>query len=241
MHKPLVFLFCLVAPLVARGGTLGIQTAFVGEMKNFALAGSGEAVIDWGDGSAKQIVTLRELRGGYLFLLDGYEEYAKYLFSHIYSAAGMKTITIIGNITGLYTGQTEAATGIDVSRMPSLQFLDCSREQLNDLNVNNNTMLTYLSCTHNQLSCLDLAANTALSQLYCQNNQLSELNISQRNELVSINCCGNRLNREALIGMFASLPSQDCICKIGIYKNPGVDDLTPADINIAYFKGWAVY
>jgi hypothetical protein len=43
------------------------------------------------------------------------------------------------------------------------------------------------------------------------------------------------------MGIFASLPSQDLYAQIGIDKNPGVDDLTPADINIAYFKGWAVY
>lgn len=62
-------------------------------------------------------------------------------------------------------------TGIEL--FTALTSLDCSYNQLTELNVSANTALTHLICHSNQLTQLDVKENTALKMLWCENNYIS--------------------------------------------------------------------
>ncbi len=51
-----------------------------------------------------------------------------------------------------------------------LTDLRCYNNQLNSLDISNNTELTDLDCDNNQLTSLDISNNTKLRYLYCSSN-----------------------------------------------------------------------
>ena len=116
-----------------------------------------------------------------------------------------------------------------------LTYLDCSYNQLTNLNLMNNTALTILFCTDNQLTSLNLSTNTLLTYLHCYNNQLNSLNLSANPAITYLYCWYNQLtilnlnngHNTLLIGVYASNnPNLTCI---------QVDN--PSYSNIA--NGWA--
>ncbi len=68
-------------------------------------------------------------------------------------------------------------TGIE--SFTALTELNCSFNQLSNLNLSQNTSLTHLECDNNQLTSLDLSQNTALVNLICYYNNLSNINVTQ--------------------------------------------------------------
>jgi len=77
-------------------------------------------------------------------------------------------------------------TGIE--DFTALQELFCSNNQINGIDVSNNTNLTILHCNNNPLGSLDITTNTQLISLYCISTQLTALNISQNTNLENLNC-----------------------------------------------------
>ena len=71
--------------------------------------------------------------------------------------------------------------------------MDCSNNQLTELDVSKNTALTELYCNKNQLTKLDVSNNTALTTLYCASNKLTELDVSNNTALTSLYCASNKL------------------------------------------------
>ncbi|MGC6431213.1 MAG: T9SS type B sorting domain-containing protein [Jejuia sp.] len=82
-------------------------------------------------------------------------------------------------------------TGIEDFR--GLSILDCSRNQLSQLDVSNNSNLTQLFCHDNQLSTLDVTQNSVLNTLWCYRNKLSNMDVTQNRDLVSLVCWENNL------------------------------------------------
>ncbi|MCZ8331641.1 MAG: T9SS type A sorting domain-containing protein [Flavobacterium sp.] len=82
-------------------------------------------------------------------------------------------------------------TGIEA--FSNLRTLDCSTNQLTNLDVSQNTALTDFNCDNNQLTSLDVSQNSALISLYCSSNQLTNLNVVQNILLENLNCAGNQL------------------------------------------------
>ena len=74
-----------------------------------------------------------------------------------------------------------------------LTYLDCSYNQLTELDVTNNTELTYLDCEDQSISSLDVSQNTKLNQLWCGGNDLADLNITNNTALTTLYCDRNRL------------------------------------------------
>lgn len=87
-------------------------------------------------------------------------------------------------------------TQLDVSNNPNLILLDCERNLLTSLNVSKNTVLDALVCGSNKLDELDVSENPALKELYCSNNQLTSLNVSKNTELDTLDCSGNKRSLE---------------------------------------------
>ena len=84
-------------------------------------------------------------------------------------------------------------TELDVRQNAALWGLFCEENQLSSLDVSNNTALDRLDCHLNNLTSLDLRYNTKLTQLGCNSNNLTSLDVSQNPELWLLNCSINQL------------------------------------------------
>ena len=74
-----------------------------------------------------------------------------------------------------------------------LMFLDCSGNDLTQIDVSQNTALVELSCDYNRLTALDVSKNTALQYLYCDSNALTKLDLSKNTKLLWLWCSYNEL------------------------------------------------
>lgn len=98
-----------------------------------------------------------------------------------------------------FTGLTELdcssnnLTQLDVSHNKALEKLDCDSNQLTSLDVSNNTALWLLSCSDNQLTELDLSKQMALEFLSCGHNRLTTLDVSKHTALTDLYCNDNLL------------------------------------------------
>ncbi len=82
-------------------------------------------------------------------------------------------------------------TGIE--EFKALEFLSCTGNNLQQLDVSNNNLLNYLNCNGNKLTKLDVSANILLLTLYCSVNQLSELKLNPGGSLKTLYCNNNLL------------------------------------------------
>ena len=89
-------------------------------------------------------------------------------------------------------------TGIEF--FPELENLDCSENQLTQLDVSKNPKLKRLVCYENMLTSLDVSGNTSLTELHCYTNQLTSLNLGENANLDILNCVVNRLTSLDLSG-----------------------------------------
>ncbi len=126
-----------------------------------------------------------------------------------------------------HTNQLQA---LDVSNNTELITLNCSANDLEALDVSSNTKLTTLICISNNLKALDVSKNTALTSLSCSNNQLQSLDVSNNTELTILACANNYLttldmsNNNKLTTLNCSnncLPSLNLSANSNIYEGYG--------------------
>ncbi len=98
-------------------------------------------------------------------------------------------------------------TGIEA--FVNVQLIDCSNNNIQNLDLSQNTALKGLWCKSNRLNALNLNNNTALTALFCGFNSISNLDLSQNLDLVNITCNDNRLTH-LIVGNNASLVSITC-------------------------------
>ena len=166
---------------------MSMITNVSGEVTLF-LNGSGDAIIQWGDGTADETYTFL----GYWSPTQG-REFTGCECKHTYSDAGPHRIIIIGkNITTLYCRFLQL-TSLDVSKNPVLLKLVCSNNQLTSLDVSRNLALLMINCEGNQLTSLDVSRNLALSLISCEGNQLTNLDVSENKALFHLSCADNQL------------------------------------------------
>ena len=111
------------------------------------------------------------------------------------SGEGVSNLNGIGYFTSLtvlncYKNQL---TSLDVENNTMLEKLYCFENQLTSLNVGKNTKLKLLNCHSNRLTSLDVRNNTLLEKLVCYKNQLTSLDVSQNTALKELGCYSNRL------------------------------------------------
>jgi len=70
----------------------------------------------------------------------------------------------------------------------NLEVLDCSFNQLTNLDVSKNVNLAKLYCSNSQLTSLDISKNVNLTTLYCSENQLTSLDLSKNVKLIALYC-----------------------------------------------------
>lgn len=134
-YTTLCFLLCFLPALVgcaSRRMCIVTETAFAGEKKEISLAGKGKAMIDWGDGSEPEIVTLRDkpenLRE--IYETDGWK------VPHIYAAPGAKIISVTGRIAGTAAGIRDDATAVERLRYmcAGRAIIDHNLQPVTDMN-----------------------------------------------------------------------------------------------------------
>jgi hypothetical protein len=187
---------------IARGGT--------GSFSLF-LAGSGNAVIDWGDGSSPDTIALPARNPAQTAYGGGGE------FNRVYAAGGTKTVRIRGNVTVFCTKGTKEITAIDTSAMPSLKILSCGSEAITSL---------------------DLSKNPELESFVCLSNQITSIKLGNNKKLEYFDCAFNNMEKDAVEALFSSLPDrtgkeQALFVALG---NPGYLD---ADTTLFSAKNWA--
>ena len=75
----------------------------------------------------------------------------------------------------------------------SLDFIDCSDNELTSLDVHTLNYLFDFYCNNNQLTNIILGEHPRLEAIHCDNNQLSSLSLSQCSLLHTLECNGNYL------------------------------------------------
>ncbi len=83
---------------------------------------------------------------------------------------------------------TTVASTKGIELFKNLTSLNCSDNQISELNLAALTKLTWLNCSNNQISKLNVSALTELTELYCVGNQISELNVSALYNLTELDC-----------------------------------------------------
>lgn len=143
--------------------------------------------------------------------------------------AKVKEINVSGrNISNL--------TGIEY--FTALEELNCSSNQLTELDVSKNTKLTYLSCELNEeMTRLDVSGCAALKELYCFWNPLTTLDVSDCAALETLNCSYNQLASLDVSGCTAleTLDCSDQTARLGV--NRSADGTWSADL-AARVTGW---
>ena len=99
----------------------------------------------------------------------------------------------INTITSLNVGNKNIADLSGIEDFVALTELNCSQNQLLNLNISQNTLLEDLFVGSNFLTNLNLQQHTALNLLSCYDNQLTNLNLSQNTVLQKLACYNNQL------------------------------------------------
>ena len=223
------------------------------------LVNAGKSVLYSGAGSDDEIVmTITQeqyLAGGIRLAIlsdgdvtiEGVHE--KRIFTdgsaHTYTLAGTQ-ITIRGNVTELDCSKNQL-TNLDLSKCNSLWTLRCSDNKLTSLNASGSSLLTEINCSSNQLPSLDVSSCISLKTLKCNNNQLTALNISGCAALKTLYCYSNCINGEAMTKLVNSLPdrkgmSSGALRVIDYDPSEKRDEnwCSFADVATASGKNWAV-
>lgn len=217
-----------------------------------ALAGSGKAVINWGDWGEgiEETIILSDSLSLYTHTFVYDPNFIGYLNSKM-----PHTIIINGShITRLACGKNQIAeeqlqvhpeylyealfnkgnqlTSVDISNNRLLEYLDCCFNYIETLNLSNNPLLEYLDCSSNNIRSLDVSDNIVLKHLNCDRNIFYDnplLDVSENLFLESLSCNGNHLKNLEL-GRNTALKYLSCsgnwkMSKLDISKNTSLEYL----------------
>ncbi len=128
-----------------------------------------------------------------------------------------------------------------IEYVTTLGELDCSGNELTELDLSQNLYLGFLDCSNNKLTTLDVTRQRFLTTLFCQDNQLTTLSLGSKNAHVlfeddsyklMLDCSNNKLTTIDL-SKCTSLSALDCshneISELDVTNNPVLDSLYCTD------------
>lgn len=151
---------------------------------------------------------------------------------------------------------------LDISANTALERLDCYNNNLEELNLSENTNLKYINCCKNILKSINVKNNKALEEMYLDNNLVDELSVSENTELIKLSCGSNRLkildikNNKKLIELYCdnnqltgldtsnntSMTYCDCSrnqCDVEVDENDQIDlSKLPGEMDVSKTDGW---
>jgi len=96
-------------------------------------------------------------------------------------------------IKELDIGEKGLVGKLKIEGFSELEKLDCSQNELSNLDIRDCPDLKEIYCYENGLTILDLNNCTKLNKVYCYLNQLAELELGNLNDLSEFSCYGNNL------------------------------------------------
>ncbi|MDL2145391.1 T9SS type A sorting domain-containing protein [Flavobacterium tructae] len=91
----------------------------------------------------------------------------------------LQTLICHGNTGQVINGGNGKLKILDISKNVNLTTLDCSYNQLINLDVTNNPLLVSLNCNVNKLTKIDVSKNVKLNNLDISSNQIIQLDLSK--------------------------------------------------------------
>ncbi len=149
--------------------------------------------------------------------------------------ASLQGIEFFGSVYWLQCSDNQL-TELDVSHNTALQELYCGNNQLLKLDLSHNTALEHLACGENRLTNLDVRNNTKLKYLYCSKNKLTELDVSNNLLLKYLFCYSNQLTS---LDLSKNLALEDLCCHynpiafLDVSKNTALTDLGAEGLQLA--------
>ena len=214
------FLFCTCGNGTTDGGGTPdpkitvVTQAGVNRVEDILMAGTGGAVINWGDGNTYSFTLVPFDYGD--FPKTGQE------FDHTYAAAGKYTITITGSGLTHIDWNNNTLESVAFSDLKALEYVDFWNSGLASISVSGCPAIEYFECDYNNLTSipfnslksvkelwiddnllsgsLNLSGFTALKVLACADNQLTSLNLTGCTALEGLYCGGNQLTSLNLTG-----------------------------------------
>ena len=113
--------------------------------------------------------------------------------------ASLKGIEFFPAITTLNCSRNDL-TELDISENTALRSLNCASNKIEALEVKNRPALFVLQCSGNPLGTLDVTGCGGLQYLYCQNCGLTDLTVRNCNSLDTLSCSNNSLRALDLSG-----------------------------------------
>ncbi len=111
----------------------------------------------------------------------------------------MGEVVAFGNSSSLGNGIANDNYARNTSFISQIPTLDVSNQNIADLTgIEDFVSLQFLDCSNNQLIALDLSSNTELGDLYANNNVITSLNLESNTKLDEIYVQNNNLNTLSL-------------------------------------------
>ena len=166
------------------------------------------------------------------------------------------TFIILFNLIRLkefHAEHNDLLTRIDFNQTHVLEYISChDNENLATIQLIGTLALKYLNCSNNQLTELDLSQNEFLESLYCQGNKISSLDLSQNQSLAFLHCHQNQLEdlnlKNGQNGLMTGGQTEfegeiQYMAGLDATNNPGlqciqVDDAADATAGIAPYDSW---
>ena len=80
------------------------------------------------------------------------------------------------------------------TELEKVTSIDCNNKGISSLKgIEYFTKLEELNCSGNQLTDLDVSSNGAMMRLYCSNNNVTTLDVNRNPVLVTLDCSNNKL------------------------------------------------
>lgn len=152
----------------------------------------------------------------------------------------------IASITSLDVSSSSITDLTGIQDFVRLITLNCSSNQLVNLNVTKNTVLTTLNCNRNKLTALNVDKNVALTSLNCEENQIKNLDVSNSTSLTNLSCKENLITSLDLsknLALLQVISSYNKLTSLNVSQNTKLtkleierNQLTSLDLNSPNLK-----
>jgi len=198
-----------------------------------------ELEIDWGNGEVFTyqvqgcLVVEREFNvaGEYLVRIKG-----KQIVSLNVSRLNLIALSLLCPKLNYLDCSVNELSELDLSCCPRLEELYCNSNNIARLLLLKQAYLLQMDVSYNSLESLDITGCTSLQALYCAANRLSEIRLNAGVPLIYLDLGNNLLEAEALNAIFRQLPRRLGIKKIHYMQNPGTDSCDTSLLGIKVYR-----
>jgi len=111
-------------------------------------------------------------------------------FMEINSLEGIQSFTSLNQLDCSDNNLVE----LDFSQNTNLSILYCDYNDLTDINISKNLNLGFFSCSRNEISSIDISQNLNLINFNISHNNISTIDVSQHQNLSTLRCSFNNLS-----------------------------------------------